>query len=61
MSIITIILVLAFVGFIVYMLQTAPIPINPWFKMLIVGVICFAVIIWLLGLAGFHTGIPLHS
>ncbi len=60
MSIIGIVLVLLFVGFLFWVIQSAPIPIHPWFKMIIMGVIAFAVLIWVLNLLGVHTGIPLH-
>lgn len=60
MSVITIILVLLFVGFILWMLTTAPIPIHPWIKTLIIGLVCFALLIWILSALGVHTGINLH-
>ncbi len=60
MSIVGIVLVLLVIGFILWMLQTAPIPIHPWIKTLIIGIIVFAVIVWMLELAGVHTGIPLR-
>lgn len=37
MSIIGIILVLLVVGFVFWIIQSAPIPINPWFKTVIMG------------------------
>ncbi len=60
MSIISICLVLLLVGFVVYMVTSAPIPIDPWFKRLIVGVICFGVLIWLLNVVGIGTGLNLR-
>lgn len=58
MSLVTLVLVLLIVGFLVYMLFTAPIPIHPWFKNLIVGIVFIALVIWLLQLLGVHTGLP---
>lgn len=60
MSIVSIVLVLLFVGFILWMLTTAPIPIHPWIRTLIFGLVFFAVLIWILNALGIHTGIPLH-
>ena len=60
MPIVTIILVLLFVGFIMWLIQTAPIPIHPWVKMVIMGFIAFAVLIFILNMIGVHTGIPLR-
>ena len=59
MPIVTIVLVLCVLGFVAYLLQTAPLPISPWWKNLIVGVICFATILWLLNHLGVYT-VPLH-
>jgi succinate dehydrogenase hydrophobic anchor subunit len=55
-----IIVVLLIVGFLIYMLTTVPIPINPWIKNLIVGIIFICLVIWLLNLAGIATGIHLR-
>jgi hypothetical protein len=60
MSIVGIVLVLLFVGFIFWIIQTAPIPIHPWIKMVIMGVIAFALLIWLLNVLGVHTGIAVR-
>ena len=57
MSLITLVLVLLAVGFLIYIVQTAPIPIHPWFKMIIAGVIFFAALIFVLNLLGVHTGV----
>ncbi len=60
MSIVTIILTLLVIGFVIYIIQTAPIPIHPWFKMIIMGVIGICALIFVLNLLGVHTGIPLR-
>ncbi len=60
MSIIGIVLVLLVVGFLFWIIQTAPIPISPWFKTVIMGVIAIGLLIWLLQVFGFHTGLNLH-
>ncbi len=57
MSIISLIIALLILGFVVYIIQTAPIPINPWFKNIILGVIIIGVLIWLLQGFGFDTGL----
>lgn len=59
MSVVTIVLVLLFVGFIIWLVQTVPVPVNPWIKNVIMGIIFFAVLIWLLNTMGIHTGIPI--
>jgi hypothetical protein len=60
MSIITLVLVLLIVGFLIYMLQTLPLPIHPWIKNLILGVVIIVFVIWLLNAFGINTGIPLR-
>ncbi len=60
MHIIPIIIVLLVIGFAVYMFFTAPIPIHPWFKNLILGILFLALIIWALQLFGLHTGMTLR-
>lgn len=60
MSIIGIVLVLLAIGFVLWIIQTAPIPIHPWIKTVIMGVVIFAVLIWILNLLGVHTGIAIH-
>lgn len=60
MSIVSIVLVLLVVGFLFWMIQTAPIPIHPWIKMVIMGVIALGLLIWMLQVLGFHTGVPLR-
>ena len=57
MPIVPIILVLCLFGFLVYMLRSAPLPIDPWVKSLIIGIVCFALVIWLLNAFGINTGI----
>ncbi len=60
MPIVTVILILIVVGFVMYLIQTAPIPIHPWFKMLIMGVMGIFALIFVLNLLGIHTGVPLR-
>ncbi len=60
MAIGSLIIVLLIVGFLVYMLTTVPIPIHPWFRNLILGVIFIVLVIWLMNLAGISTGINLR-
>lgn len=60
MSIIGIVLVLLVIGFVLYALQTVPIPVHPWIKMVITGIIAFAALVWVLNEFGIHTGIPIH-
>jgi hypothetical protein len=60
MSIISLILVLLLVGFLIWIVQTAPIPIHPWIKMVIMGVMFFLLLIWILNAFGVSTGIPLR-
>lgn len=56
-SLLSIILVLIVVGFALYMLQTAPIPVHPWIKTLISGIIGIALLLWVLSIFGIHTGV----
>ena len=60
MPIVTIVLVLLVVGFVLYLIQTVPIPIHPWFKMVIMGVLGFFALVFVLNMLGVHTGIPLR-
>lgn len=60
MSIAGLLVLLLVFGFIAYMLMTAPIPIQPWFKSAIVGILVIAMIIYLLNAFGVDTGIPLR-
>jgi hypothetical protein len=57
MSIIGLVIALLVIGFIIYIIQTAPIPINPWFKNIIVGVLVIGALIWLLQGFGVDTGL----
>ncbi len=59
MSIIALVVILLIAGFIIYMVSTAPIPIHPWIKNLIIGVIFLGLVIWLLNSFGLNTGIHL--
>ena len=60
MPIVTVILVLLFVGFVLYMLTSAPIPIHPWIRTLIIGLVCFALILWILSIMGVSTGMHMR-
>jgi hypothetical protein len=60
MSIIAAILVLLFAGFIMWVVRTAPLPIDGWIRTVIIGLIAFATIIYLLNGFGFNTGIHLN-
>lgn len=53
---IQLILVLLFIGFVVWLIQTAPIPVHPWIKTVVIGLIFFCVLIWILNQLGVHTG-----
>lgn len=52
---ISIILALAFVGFLIWLLLQVPMP--PFFKNLIIGITCFATVIWLLQSFGLLHGV----
>jgi len=56
MSIIGIVLVLAICGFFVWLILQIPLP-KP-FPQIIIGVICLLLVLWILGLLGVHTGLP---
>lgn len=56
MPIIPLIIALFVIGFGVYMLYTFPIPIHPWFKNFIIGVVLICLLIWGLQMLGFKTG-----
>lgn len=60
MSIIGVVLILLFLGFVLWIIQTAPIPINAWIRMVIMGFIIFAALIWILNLLGINTGINIR-
>jgi hypothetical protein len=60
MSIISIVLILLVLGFVIWLVQTAPIPIHPWIKSVIMGVIFIAVLIWILNSLGLNTGVNLR-
>ncbi len=59
MSIGPILVALLIVGFLIYMITSVPIPIHPWIKNLIAGIIFIALVIWLMTVAGIPTGINL--
>lgn len=60
MNIVTIIVTLLIVGFVCWLIQTAPIPIHPWIKSAIMGIVFIVVLLWLLNSAGLNTGINLR-
>lgn len=60
MSIVSIIIALLIVGFIAYLIQIAPVPIHPWFKAAIIGILIIATIIWILNGMGLGTGFNLR-
>lgn len=60
MSIVSIIVALLVVGFVCWLISTAPIPIHPWIKSVIIGVLFLAVLIWILNSMGLNTGINLR-
>ena len=57
MPIVPIIVALLIVGFLIWVIQTVPIPIPQWVKQIIIGVIVLGLIIWLLQLFGLDTGL----
>lgn len=57
---ISILVVLLIVGFLCWAIQSAPLPLNPWFRNVITGVVILFLIIYLLNSFGFNTGIGLH-
>ncbi len=60
MSIVGIVLALIILGFVCWLIQTAPIPIHPWIKSVIMGVIFIAVLIWILNSLGIGTGVNIR-
>jgi hypothetical protein len=60
MPIISLILVLLFIGFLIYLIQSAPIPVHPWIKTVIMGIIFFAALVYVLNALGVHTGMPVR-
>lgn len=56
MSIVSLVITLLIVGFVLYIIQTAPIPIHPWFKNIIMGLLFIGALIWLLQGFGIDTG-----
>lgn len=60
MSIISLLLAIVVIGFICWVIQSAPIPMNAWFKNVLVGVIAIAALFWIVGAFGFHTGVHLR-
>lgn len=60
MSLLTLVLVLLIFGFICWVITSAPIPMNPWIKNVILGILVIAMVIYVLDSFGLHTGIPLR-
>jgi hypothetical protein len=60
MSIIGIIVLLLIVGFLFWIVSTVPIPVHPWVKTVILGLISLFLLIWVLNLLGLNTGINVH-
>lgn len=60
MSLISLLLAVVVIGFICWVIQSAPIPMNPWFKNVLVGIIAIAALFWLMGAFGFSTGVRLR-
>jgi hypothetical protein len=58
MGIVQIVLVLALVGFLVYLIVTY-IPMPDIFQKGIIGIVCFALIVFLLQVLGVNTGLPI--
>ncbi len=56
MSLIMIILTLAFVGFLVWLILQIPMP--QLAKNIILGFVCFVMVVWILQVLGVHTGLP---
>lgn len=60
MSVLSLVIVLCIIGFVIYMLMTAPIPIHPWIRTMIIGIICIALILWVMAEFGLNTGIHMR-
>lgn len=56
MNIFSLILAIVIIGFAVSLITTLPIPMHPWFKTLIAGVILIGALVWLFNGLGHHTG-----
>ncbi len=56
MSIVGIILTLLVIGFVAWLLTTVPIPVHPWVKTAIIGILLFFVLVWILNQFGIDTG-----
>ena len=56
MSILSLIIALALCGFVVWLILQIPMPEQ--FRKIIIGVVCVALVIWLLQQLGIITGIP---
>lgn len=59
-SIISLLVALLIVGFVIFVVQTAPIPVSPWVRNIINGVIVIGLLIWLLNAFGLNTGVHLR-
>ncbi len=60
MGIIPLIIILLVVGFVIYLIQTVPVPIHPWIRKAIIGVIFLFLVIYLLQSFGINTGLHLR-
>lgn len=60
MSLVSIIVWILFVGLILWIITSAPIPINPWLRSVLIALISFFFLLWFLQALGIHTGFNLH-
>jgi len=51
---------LILLSFLLYMLQTVPLKMPPWFRWVLTLVIGLMLICWVLNLLGIHTGLPIQ-
>lgn len=56
MSLITLALTIALVGFFCWLIQQIPMPAV--FHNIIIGIVCVVLILWVLQVMGVHTGLP---
>ena len=60
MSIVSLICVAFVVGFVIQMIMTVPLPVHPWVRSLISGILFLALLFWILGQLGINTGIHMR-
>lgn len=60
MNIVSLLVALIIIGFVCWMLYSVPIPMSPWVRSLIGGILFIVVLIWVLNSFGFNTGINLR-